>query len=45
MQRALSTDPKSTNTSTALVSKPSVFIFDPNMSVAQVNNDLESHQP
>lgn len=45
MQRALSTDPKSTNTSTALVRKPSVFIFDPNMSVAQVNNDLESHQP
>ena len=41
MQRALSTDPKSTNTSTALVRKPSVFIFDPNMSVAQVNNDLE----
>ena len=45
MQRALSTDPKSTTTSTALVRKPSVFIFDPNMSVAQVNNDLESHQP
>lgn len=45
MQRALSTDPKSTNTSTALVRKPSVFIFDPNMSVAQVNNDLKSHQP
>lgn len=45
MQRALSTDPKSTNTSTALVRKPSVFIFDPNMSVAQVNNDLEPHQP
>ena len=45
MQRALSTDPKSTNTSTALVRKPSVFIFDPNMSLAQVNNDLESHQP
>lgn len=45
MQRALSTDPKSTNTSTALVRKPSVFIFDPNMSVAQVNNDLESRQP
>lgn len=45
MQRALSTDPKSTNNSTALVRKPSVFIFDPNMSVAQVNNDLESHQP
>ena len=45
MQRALSTDPKSTNSSTALVRKPSVFIFDPNMSVAQVNNDLESHQP
>lgn len=45
MQRALSTDPKNTNTSTALVRKPSVFIFDPNMSVAQVNNDLESHQP
>lgn len=45
MQRAISTDPKSTNTSTALVRKPSVFIFDPNMSVAQVNNDLEPHQP
>lgn len=45
MQRALSTDPKSTNTSTALVRKPSVFIFDPNMSLAQVNNDLESRQP
>ena len=45
MQRALSTDPKSTNTNTALVRKPSVFIFDPNMSVAQVNNDLESRQP
>lgn len=45
MQRALSTDPKSTNTSTALVRKPSVFIFDPNMSVAQVNNNLEPHQP
>ena len=45
MQRTLSTDPKSTNTSTALVRKPSVFIFDPNMSLAQVNNDLESHQP
>lgn len=45
MQRALSTDPKRTNTSTALVRKPSVFIFDPNMSVAQVNNDLEPHQP
>lgn len=45
MQRALSTDPKSTNTSTALVRKPSVFIFDPNMSLAQVNNDLEPHQP
>ena len=45
MQRALSTAPKSTNTSTALVRKPSVFIFDPNMSLAQVNNDLESHQP
>lgn len=45
MQRALSTDHKSTNTSTALVRKPSVFIFDPNMSLAQVNNDLESHQP
>ena len=45
MQRALSTDPKSTNTSTALVHKPSVFIFDPNMSLAQVNNDLESRQP
>ena len=45
MQRALSTDPKNTNTSTALVRKPSVFIFDPNMSVAQVNNDLEPHQP
>lgn len=40
MQRALSTDPKNTNNSTALVRKPSVFIFDPNMSVAQVNNDL-----
>lgn len=45
MQRALSTAPKSTNTSTALVRKPSVFIFDPNMSLAQVNNDLESRQP
>lgn len=45
MQRALSTDPKNTNTSTALVRKPSVFIFDPNMSLAQVNNDLESRQP
>lgn len=45
MQRTLSTDPKSTNTSTALVRKPSVFIFDPNMSLAQVNNDLESRQP
>ena len=45
MQRALSTDPKRTNTSTALVRKPSVFIFDPNMSLAQVNNDLESRQP
>ncbi|MCK0513948.1 hypothetical protein MXE38_03580 [Anaerobiospirillum sp. NML120448] len=45
MQRTLSTDPKSTNTSTALVRKHSVFIFDPNMSLAQVNNDLESHQP
>lgn len=45
MKRALSTDPKSTNTSTALVRKPSVFIFDPNMSLAQVNNDLESRQP
>ena len=45
MQRALSTDHKSTNTSTALVRKPSVFIFDPNMSLAQVNNDLESRQP
>lgn len=45
MQRALSPDPKSTNTSTALVRKPSVFIFDPNMSLAQVNNDLESRQP
>lgn len=45
MQRALSTDPKSTNTSTALVRKSSVFIFDPNMSLAQVNNNLEPHQP
>ena len=45
MQRTLSTDPKRTNTSTALVRKPSVFIFDPNMSLAQVNNDLESRQP
>lgn len=45
MQRALNTDPKSTNTSTALVRKSSVFIFDPNMSLAQVNNDLESRQP
>ncbi len=44
MQRALSTDPQNTNTST-LVRKPSVFIFDPNMSLAQVNNDLESRQP